>query len=105
MSFDEIILTLSVAVESAGVIVILITSLQAIYRYLREISAVDFRHIRLTLANGLSLGLEFKIGSEILRTVIATTFADIGFLAAVIAVRAVLNFLLEQDMSAASAGK
>ena len=105
MGFNEIVLQLSVAVEGAGVIVIVITSLRALIRYFLEITAIDFRDIRLLLANGLSLGLEFKIGSEILRTVIAGTFAEIGFLAALIAVRAVLSYLLELDMSSASADK
>lgn len=99
MSFDRIVLDLVVATEGAGVIVIAITSLLALLKYLRGLPSPRFEAVRLDLAKGLALGLEFKVGSEILRTVIVRTFAEIGFLAAIIAVRSILNFLIDREMS------
>ena len=45
------------------------------------------------LARGLAMGLEFKMGSEILRTVVVREWKEIGIVAGIIALRAALTFL------------
>ena len=50
------------------------------------------------LARGLSMGLEFKIGSEILRTVIVREWREIALVAGIIALRAALTFLLHWEI-------
>ena len=40
------------------------------------------------------MGLEFKMGSEILRTVVVREWKEIGIVAGIIALRAALTFLL-----------
>ena len=97
MIFEETIRTIVLVIESAGVVVISITSVITLYSYLRGLPYPDMPKIRLRLAQGLSLGLEFKIGSEIIRTVIVGTFEDLAFLSALIAVRGILNYLIEKE--------
>ncbi|MDY3091305.1 MAG: DUF1622 domain-containing protein [Erysipelotrichaceae bacterium] len=47
---------------------------------------------RITLAKGLAMGLEFKLGSEILRTVVVREWKEISIVAGIILLRAdVLN--------------
>lgn len=99
MTFEEIIRIIVLVIESAGVLVISITSAIALYSYLLGLPDPDIPRIRLRLGQGLSLGIEFKIGSEIIRTVIVGTFNDLAFLAALIAVRGILNFLIERETS------
>ena len=53
---------------------------------------------RLSLAKGLSLGLEFKLGSEILRTVIVREFKEIGLVGAIILLRAALTVLIHWEI-------
>lgn len=43
------------------------------------------------LARGLAMGLEFKMGSEILRTVVVREWKEIGIVAGIIALRAALR--------------
>lgn len=50
------------------------------------------------LARGLAMGLEFKMGSEILRTVIVREWKEIGIVAGIIALRAALTFLLHWEI-------
>lgn len=50
------------------------------------------------LARGLAMGLEFKMGSEILRTVIVREWKEIGLVAGIIALRAALTFLLHWEI-------
>ena len=46
------------------------------------------------MAKGLAMGLEFKMGSEILRTVVVREWKEIGIVAGIIALRAALTFLI-----------
>ena len=52
----------------------------------------------MVLARGLAAGLEFKMGSEILRTVIVQNFSEIGMVAGIILLRAVLAFLIHWEI-------
>ncbi len=61
-----------------------------------------FQASRLELGYSFSLGLSFLVGGSILRTMIAPTWDDIGQLAAIIALRTVLNYLLLQAIDKSS---
>src|SRR5262249_34444347 len=60
------------------------------------------RHAWLEFARWLVLGLEFMLAADIVRTVIAPTWQEIGQLAAIAVIRTFLNFFLERDLEAAS---
>ena len=53
---------------------------------------------RIQLGHSLSLGLEFLVGADVLKTAVAPTWQDIGQLAAIIAIRTVVNFLLMWEL-------
>ena len=55
-------------------------------------------NIRLDLAQSMALGLEFKLGGEILRTVIARDWNEILIVGAIIALRSALNFLIHWEI-------
>ena len=46
----------------------------------------------------LYMGLEFKLGSEILRTVVVRDWKEIGIVAGIIALRAALTFLIHWEI-------
>ena len=54
--------------------------------------------IRLQLGQGLALGLEFTIASDILRSGVAPTRQDISNLAAIVLLRTLLNYFLEREI-------
>ena len=54
--------------------------------------------IRLRLAQGIALALEFKLGGEVLRTVVVREWAELGILGAIIALRATLTFLIHWEI-------
>ena len=56
-------------------------------------------NIRLDLAQSMALGLEFKLGGEILRTVVARNLYDLFTVGVIIALRAALNFLIHWEIS------
>lgn len=89
-------------VEAAGAIVIFsgacLGFLHVVGTTLRRRDAKSFEQIRLELARLLALGLEFQLASDLLRTAVAPTFIAIGQLAAVAAIRTVLNFFLGREI-------
>ena len=82
-----------VLLEFIGVGVIVVAALQGIYNYVRRDPLT-----RLKLAKGMAMGLEFKLGSEILRTVVVREFTEIGLVAAIIVLRAALTFLIHWEI-------
>ena len=82
-----------VLLEFIGVGVIVVAALQGILNYIRRDPLT-----RLKLAKGMAMGLEFKLGSEILRTVVVREFTEIGLVAAIIVLRVALTFLIHWEI-------
>ena len=82
-----------VLLEFIGVGVIVVAALQGIYNYVRRDPLT-----RLKLAKGMAMGLEFKLGSEILRTVVVRQFSEIAIVGAIIVLRAALTFLIHWEI-------
>ena len=80
--------------EIMGVIVILFGAVRDFIWYFTG-RAVN---IRLDLARSLALGLEFKLGGEILRTVIARNLGEIATVGAIIVLRGALSFLIHWEI-------
>ena len=80
-------------VELAGIMVLLITAVQGVRQYCRHDSSV-----RLKLAEVIALALEFKLGGEVLRTVLARDWNELAILGAVIALRGALTVLLHWEI-------
>ena len=79
--------------EYIGVGIITFAGIQGIVNYVRREPRT-----RLILAKGLAMGLEFKLGSEILRTVIVRNLEEIYIVAGIIALRAVLTILIHWEI-------
>ena len=80
--------------ELAGIAILLITVGKAIIGYFRK-----DEHIRLALADGIALALEFKLGGEVLRTVIVREWTELLILGAIIALRGALTLLIHWEIS------
>jgi len=91
-------------VEAAGALIIFLGAVIAAVRFV--IAAIrpgrdnEFTRVRLSLGRYLVLGLEFQLASDILSTAIAPTFEEIGQLAAIAAIRTVLNYFLRKELVA-----
>lgn len=79
--------------EFIGVVIIVAAGIRGLVQYVRRDPSV-----RLQLAQGMALGLEFKLGSEILRTVVVRELSEVALVAAIIAVRAALTFLIHWEI-------
>jgi len=89
------ILDLSILLfEYIGVSVIVFTGIVSLFNYLRRDPLT-----RLKLAKGMAMGLEFKLGGEILRTVLMRDFTEILIVGSIILLRAGLTFLIHWEIS------
>lgn len=75
------------------------TAYRAFLSLIRGGTAGDRRKIWLHFAAWLLLGLEFEIAADIIRSVLAPTWQDIGQLGAIAAIRTVLSYFLGRDIS------
>ena len=80
--------------ELVGIAILMTTVVKSIIGYLRK-----DEHIRLDLAEGIALALEFKLGGEVLRTVIVREWTELLILGAIIALRGALTLLIHWEIS------
>lgn len=94
LSLTYIIELCTAFLELFGVIVLVYTALKCFIQWTRHGSS-----LRLNLAKGIALSLEFKMGSEVLRTVIVREWSELGILGAVIVLRGLLTFLIHWEIN------
>ncbi len=98
----------ALAVEAAAVLVIALAAAEAA----AQTAAVFFARpprpdaakegVRLRLARWLAVALEFTLAADILRTAIAPFWEEIGKLAAIAALRTLLNYFLQREIETAA---
>lgn len=81
-------------IEFIGVSVLLVSIFRAVYGVITK-----NKNIRLDLAEGIALSLEFKMGGELLRTLIVRDWSELLILGAIILLRAALTFLINWEIS------
>lgn len=84
----------TVILELFGVTVLVYTALKCFIQWIRHSAS-----LRLDLAKGIALSLEFKMGSEVLRTVIVREWSELGILGAIIILRGLLTFLIHWEIN------
>ena len=79
--------------EFFGVCVLVYTAVRCFIHWIKHRNG-----IRLSLAKGIALALEFKLGGEVLRTVVVREWAELGILGAIIVLRGLLTFLIHWEI-------
>jgi len=103
MKFTEIVSIAGYAIETFGVLVIIVgsclssVSFVGTFRQLPE--GVAYRNYRRELGRSIILGLEFLIAGDIIRTVVvADTFENVAVLGAIILIRTFLSMTLHLEV-------
>jgi uncharacterized membrane protein len=103
MDFAGTAQDVGVAVDAAGVAIIVCGALIATGVFARRLLDRDFsvayRRYRQSLGKAILLGLEFLVAGDIIRTVaVSPTFAGVGVLAVIVLVRTFLSFSLAVEL-------
>lgn len=103
MDFKEIISVAGYAIESVGVLVIVLGSCYSSYIFIssyRSLPAgVAYKTYRRQLGRAIILGLEFLIAGDIIRTVVvADTILNVAVLGLIILIRSFLSLTLHLEV-------
>ena len=91
---EDVVSIFTVVLELCGIVVLVCVAVKCFVQWIRQ----DPVNIRLNLAQGIALALEFKMGGEVLRTVVVREWSELGILGAIIVLRAVLTFLIHWEI-------
>ena len=91
---ENLVQICTVVLELFGIIVLVSTAVSCFVQWIRNKRQL----IRLNLAQGIALALEFKMGGEVLRTVVVREWSELGILGAIIVLRAMLTFLIHWEI-------
>ena len=91
--FEWLISYAILLIEFIGVSVLMISVVRGVIGLI-----LKKEHVRLELAEGIALSLEFKMGGELLRTVSVREWNELLILGAVILLRAALTFLIHWEI-------
>ncbi|MDE6219085.1 MAG: DUF1622 domain-containing protein [Lachnospiraceae bacterium] len=83
----------TILLELFGIAVLVVTAIKCFWYWFKRDS-----RIRLVLAQGIALSLEFKMGSEVLRTVVVREWGELGILGVIILLRSILTFLIHWEI-------
>lgn len=86
------------ALEIMGILVVAWSGIYAFWEYIQVTFMKRSLDLQFHLANGLAIGLEFKMAAEILKTVLVRELSELLILGAVILLRAILSVLIHFEM-------
>ena len=99
--FTSVIEFLIPLVEMSSVVVIVLevarTTGQYVLKFFKR-TPIEVSHLRYRLGRSLVMGLEFQVAADILRTALAPEWNDVLLLVVMIAIRSILNLLLEHEL-------
>ncbi len=84
--------------ELVGILIIIIGSVRALVRLFQCLLKKQPFHVVIDLGKALALALEFKMGAEIINTVIIRNLEELAILGAVIIIRALLAFIIHWEI-------
>ena len=84
--------------ELIGILIIILGTINAIAMFFDNLIKKHHSNIVISLGKSLALALEFKMGAEIINTVIVRDLKELGILAVVVAIRALLAILIHWEI-------
>ena len=84
--------------ELIGIIIIITGSCRALVRLAKCMLKKKPFHVVVDLGKALSLALEFKMGAEIIKTVIIHDLQELAILGVVVVLRALLSVIIHWEM-------
>ena len=91
---ENIIIRIAILLcDSIGILVLLTTVIKSAINYFRR-----DRHVKIMLARGLALALEFKLAAEVLRTITVREINELIILGSIILLRGAITLLIHWEI-------
>lgn len=88
--------------ELFGILIIIFGSIKAIVRLFKVKFDFSDYHFKIDLGEAFAAGLQFKVGAEIIKTVIVRDLNELLIVGAVVLLRIILTFLIHWEITRAS---
>ncbi len=85
------------ALEFIGVAILVFGALRALVLFINGKFDVANKNVKLQLAESISLGLEFKLAAEVIKSVTVRTIDEVLLLGAVVVLRLLLTFVIHWE--------
>ena len=95
---ETVVNYLVIILEAIGIFIIFWSSIRALGEYIQNTFMRKHFALQTHLAKGLALALEFKLGAEILKTVLVQEIDELIVLGAVFALRALMSILIHFEL-------
>lgn len=92
--------TCTILLEMIGIFILVFTALKCFYLWTKKGDDV-----RIELGQGIALALQFKMGGEVLKTVIVREWKELGILGAIILLRGILTLIIHWEVESEKAEK
>ncbi|MBN1486844.1 MAG: DUF1622 domain-containing protein [Anaerolineae bacterium] len=95
-----------IIVETFGALIIMFEVIKSFVLYMARFFGNkhwSIQDIRFQLGEGMVMGLEFQVAADILKTALSPNWNDILLLSALIAIRTLVNYLMERELDALGA--
>ena len=100
--FNELLVFLMHIIDLIGVAILCygvgIALLRGVGVFLKIKAPVSIDQIRLKLGQSIVLAVEFLLVSDIIKTIISPNYYEIGMLGALVIIRTVLTYFLNQEL-------
>lgn len=100
-SFTQVVETVALAIDGAGVLVIVVGLLTAAFRFVLSARKIEdpYRQLRQDIGRGILLGLELLVAADIIRTVAVTpTMQGVLILGIIVLIRTFLSMALQVEL-------
>ncbi len=94
----QIVSMLVYIMEGMGVFIIAFGAFKAFGKYAIRFFDFNDDNIKLEFAKALALGLEFKLGAEILKTLMIRTLDELVILGSIVILRVALTFVIHWEI-------
>lgn len=100
--FKDLLDVIAHSISMIGVAVISFGALRALYHFIMLLMLNKFseNYIRLQLGDSVILGLEFMVGADIIGSLAAPDYYNLGLLATIVLIRTFLSYFLSLELAA-----
>ncbi len=104
---DNLLLILRDSICAIGVAVICCGALRSLYQLTMLLLFGQFStsYIRLQFGETVILGLEFTVAGDIVESLVAPDYYNLGLLAIIVTIRTILSYFLSKELQALTPGQ
>jgi uncharacterized membrane protein len=107
LSIHELLAFIRICIGAIGVVVICFGALRAVYQLVMLCIAHRFseNYIRLQFGDSVILGLEFMVAADIVGSLVAPDYYNLGLLAVIVIIRTILSYFLTLELQGLTPGQ